>query len=557
MAEIVRMPKMSDTMEEGVIAKWHKKVGDQVKSGELMAEIETDKATMDYESYNEGTILYLGAKEGEPVKVDDVLAVVGKKGEDYQALLEGAGKSADDGGKAAPKESEAKPAAKEGEAKKEPSETKAESIDTSGIKAEIVLMPKMSDTMDEGVIAAWHKKVGDSVKSGELLAEVETDKATMEYESYNTGTLLHIGADAGQAVPVDGVLAIIGEKDADWETLLKAHKSKATAGKSDDGKKEEAPVKAEAGQRQAEPAKEESKVADTADSNGRIKASPLAKSMAKEKGYDISKITGTGDQGRVTKRDVENYKPSAAPAGDGKADKAIVLPAVVGEERYEDVPLSQMRKTIARRLSESKFTSPHFYLTMEINMDKAVAARKSINEVSPVKISFNDIVLKAAAAALRQHPDVNVSWLEDKMRKNQHIHIGVAVAVKDGLIVPVVRFADNKPLSHIAAEVKDLAQKAHDKKLQPADWEGSTFAISNLGMFGIEEFTAIINPPNACILAVGKIKETPVVKNGAIVPGNVMKVTLSCDHRAVDGATGSAFLQTLQGLLEDPVRILI
>lgn len=538
---------MSDTMEEGVIAKWHKKVGDQVKSGELMAEIETDKATMDYESYNEGTILYLGAKEGEPVKVDDVLAVVGKKGEDYKALLEGAGKSAADGGKAAPKESESK---------KEPAETKAESVDTSGIKAEIVLMPKMSDTMDEGVIAAWHKKVGDSVKSGELLAEVETDKATMEYESYNTGTLLYIGADTGQAVPVNGVLAIIGEKGADWETLLKAHKSKAAAGASDDGK-DEAPAKAEANQRQAEPVKETGNEADSSDSNGRIKASPLAKSMAKEKGYDISKITGTGDQGRVTKRDVENYKPSAAPAGEAKADRAIVLPAVVGEERFEDVGVSQMRKTIARRLAESKFTSPHFYLTMEIDMDKAVAARKSINEVSPVKISFNDIVLKATAAAIRQHPDVNVSWLGDKMRKNQHIHIGVAVAVKDGLIVPVVRFADNKPLSHIAAEVKDLAQKAHDKELQPSDWEGSTFAISNLGMFGIEDFTAIINPPNACILAVGKIKETPVVKNGAIVPGNVMKVTLSCDHRAVDGATGAAFLQTLQGLLEDPVRILI
>lgn len=539
---------MSDTMEEGVIAKWHKKVGDQVKSGELMAEIETDKATMDYESYNEGTILYLGAKEGEPVKVDDVLAVVGKKGEDYKALLEGAGKSADDGGKAAPKESEPK---------KEAVEKKTEAVDASGIKAEIVLMPKMSDTMDEGVIAAWHKKVGDSVKSGELLAEVETDKATMEYESYNTGTLLYIGADAGQAVPVNGVLAIIGEKGADWETLLKAHKSKEGAdGKAEAGK-EEAPAKAESGERQVEPVKETASVADSADSNGRIKASPLAKSMAKEKGYDISKITGTGDQGRVTKRDVENYKPSAAPSGEAKADKAVVLPPVVGEERSEDVGVSQMRKTIARRLSESKFSAPHFYLTMEINMDKAVAARKSINEVSPVKVSFNDIVLKATAAAIRQHPDVNVSWQGDKMRRNQHIHIGVAVAVKDGLMVPVVRYADNKSLSHIAAEVKDLAQKAQAKKLQPAEWEGNTFSISNLGMFGIEEFTAIINPPDACILAIGAIKETPIVKDGAIVPGNVMKVTMSCDHRAVDGATGAAFLQTLKGLLEDPVRILI
>lgn len=544
---------MSDTMEEGVIAKWHKKVGDQVKSGELMAEIETDKATMDYESYNEGTILYLGAKEGEPVKVDAVLAVVGKKGEDYKALLEGAGKSGDDGGKAAPKDEPKEAAAKES---KESEGAKSESVDTSGIKAEIVLMPKMSDTMTEGVIAAWHKKVGDNVKSGELLAEVETDKATMEYESYNTGTLLYMGAEEGKPVPVNGVLAIIGEKGADWETLLKAHKSKEGAGKkSEDGKdtKAEAPARTE----QTPPAKETSEAPSSAESNGRIKASPLARSMAKERGYDISRIKGTGDHGRVTRRDVENYKPSEAPASEGKAEKGVVLPAVVGEERFEDVGVSQMRKTIARRLAESKFSSPHFYLTMEINMDKAVAARKSINDVSPVKISFNDIVLKATATAIRQHPDVNVSWLGDKMRRNQHIHIGVAVAVKDGLIVPVVRFADNKSLSHIAAEVKDLAQKAHDKKLQPADWEGSTFTISNLGMYGIEEFTAIINPPDACILAIGGIKETPIVKNGAVVPGNVMKVTLSCDHRAVDGATGAAFLQTLKGMLEDPVRILI
>jgi pyruvate dehydrogenase E2 component (dihydrolipoamide acetyltransferase) len=537
------MPKMSDTMTEGVIAKWHKKVGDTVKSGELMAEIETDKATMDYESFNEGTVLYLGAQEGQGVQVNDVLAIVGKKGEDYTALLESAGKAAATGGKKGePKASSTAPV---------PSSTPAEvAIDTSGIKAEIVLMPKMSDTMTEGVIAAWHKKVGDQVKSGELLADVETDKATMEYESYNTGTLLYIGADAGKAVTVNGVLAIIGEKDADWKTLLKAHESKG----SDTAASAGAPEKKEAGKSSsAEPVKAEHS------SNGRIKASPLAKKLAKDKGYDIDKIQGSGDAGRITKRDVENYKPSAQPSAPaGKPAAApVVLPKVVGEESFEEVAVSQMRKTIAKRLAESKFSAPHFYLTMEINMDKAVEARKSINEVSPVKISFNDMVIKAAAAALRQHPDVNVSWLGDKMRKNHHVHIGVAVAVKDGLLVPVIRFADNKSLSHIAVEVKDLAQKAHDKKLQPSDWEGSTFTISNLGMFGIEEFTAIINPPDACILAVGGIKETPIVKNGQIVPGNVMKVTLSCDHRAVDGAVGSAFLKTLKGLLEDPVRILI
>jgi pyruvate dehydrogenase E2 component (dihydrolipoamide acetyltransferase) len=531
MAEIVRMPKMSDTMAEGVIAKWHKKVGDQVKAGELMAEIETDKATMDYESFNEGTVLYLGAKEGQAVKVNDILAVVGKKGEDYQALLQGASQSADTGGSKA-------------EAPKAEVATSAtQTIDTSGIKAEIVLMPKMSDTMTDGVIAAWHKKIGDAVKSGELLAEVETDKATMEYESYNTGTLLYAGAEAGKAVPVNGVLAIIGEKGADWQTLLKAHQAKSVTSNQQPTTSTQLPAS------NLQP--------PVSNSNGRIKASPLAKKLAKDKGYDISKITGTGENGRVTRTDVENYKPGVASAKPGQSAAPVVLPKVVGEESFEEVPVSQMRKTIAKRLAESKFSAPHFYLTMEINMDKAIEARKSINEVSPVKISFNDMVIKAVAAALRQHPDVNVSWLGDKMRKNHHVHIGVAVAVKDGLLVPVVRFADNKSLSHIAVEVKDLAQKAHDKKLQPSDWEGSTFTISNLGMFGIEEFTAIINPPDACILAVGGIKETAIVKNGQLVPGSVMKVTLSCDHRAVDGAVGSAFLKTFKGLLEDPVRILI
>ena len=550
MAEIIRMPKMSDTMTEGVIAKWHKKVGDTVKSGELMAEIETDKATMDYESFNSGTVLYLGAKEGEAVSVNDVLAVVGNKGEDYQALLAGEGKSADNGSKKSEGSAEGK-SAKGQEAPASKQTETAVAVDTTGIKAEIVLMPKMSDTMLEGVIAAWHKKPGDTVKSGDLLAEIETDKATMEYESYNNGTLLYLGAEAGKSIPVNGVLAIIGEKDADWKTLLKAHEGKGSG-------QQAGPQKAE-GQQQPQP---EEKSADTTvshGSNGRIKASPLAKKLAKDKGIDIAQIPGSGDHGRITKRDVENFKAAekkAAPK-EGKAAAPVALPKVVGQESFEEVTVSQMRKTIAKRLAESKFTAPHFYLTMEINMDKAVEARKSINELSPVKISFNDIVIKAVAAALRQHPDVNVSWLGDKIRRNHHIHVGVAVAVKEGLLVPVIRFADNKSLSHIAAEVKDLAQKAHDKKLQPSDWEGSTFTISNLGMFGIEEFTAIINPPDACILAVGGIKETPIVKNGQIVPGNIMKVTLSCDHRVVDGAVGSAFLKTLKGLLEDPVRILI
>jgi pyruvate dehydrogenase E2 component (dihydrolipoamide acetyltransferase) len=535
MAEIVRMPKMSDTMTEGVVAKWHKKVGDSVKSGELMAEIETDKATMDYESFSTGTVLYLGVEEGKAVAVNGVLAIVGNKGEDFSALLASAGAAA------APAAAQAQSGGT-AVAVAAPAVT---AVDTSHIKAEIVLMPKMSDTMTEGVIAAWHKKVGDAVKSGELLAEIETDKATMEYESYNTGTLLYIGANAKEAIQVNDVLAIIGEKDADWKTLLQATQAKGSAPAT-------APTVAPTPVAAA-PAATASNGSAT---NGRLKASPLAKMLAKEKGYDITKIAGTGEQGRITKRDIENFKPGAAPAKAGAAP-AVALPAVVGQESFEEVAVSQMRKTIAKRLAESKFTAPHFYLTMEINMDKAIEARKSMNEISPVKISFNDMVIKAVAAALRQHPDVNVSWLGDKIRKNHHVHIGVAVAVKDGLLVPVVRFADNKSLSHIATEVKDLAQKAHDKKLQPSDWEGSTFTISNLGMFGIEEFTAIINPPDACILAVGGIKETAIVKNGQLVPGSVMKVTMSCDHRAVDGAVGSAFLKTLKGLLEDPVRILI
>jgi pyruvate dehydrogenase E2 component (dihydrolipoamide acetyltransferase) len=473
------------------------------------------------------------------VQINGVLAVVGNKGEDFAALLTGSKTAAAEGAKTEAPKVETATAVAEA------------AIHTSGIKAEIVLMPKMSDTMNEGVIAAWHKKVGDSVKTGELLAEVETDKATMEYESYNNGTLLYIGAKEKEAVAVNGVLAIIGDKAADWQTLLKAHQAKGAA-----------PAKVSA------PVAAETKSATTtapveaAATNGRIKASPLAKKMAGDLGFDISKIQGTGEGGRVTKHDVETFKPSATPSaatsGTAKSSAApVVLPQVVGQESFEEVAVSQMRKTIARRLAESKFSAPHFYLTMEINMDKAIEARKSMNEISPVKISFNDMVLKATASALRQNPDVNVSWLGDKMRKNHHIHIGVAVAVKDGLVVPVVRFADNKSMSHIAVEVKDLAQKAQDKKLQPSDWEGSTFTISNLGMFGIEDFTAIINPPDACILAVGGIKETAIVKNGQLAVGNVMKVTLSCDHRAVDGAVGAAFLKTLKGLLEDPVRILI
>ena len=546
MAEVIRMPKMSDTMEEGVIASWLKKEGDEVSSGDILAEVETDKATMELESYQDGFLLYVGVKEKESVPVDGILAVIGEKGEDFKSLLEES--SSTNGSVAA---SESAPVAEAA-----PSSDSAP-IDTSNINASVIRMPKMSDTMEEGVIASWLKKVGDAVESGDILAEVETDKATMELEAYEDGTLLYTAVDAGNGVAVDGVIAIIGEEGADYNALLEAEKSGGANAAVEAAPA--APVaEPSSSQESAAPVQETASVS----SNGRIKASPLAKKIASDKGIDLAAVSGTGPEGRIVKKDVENFTPSAAPAAATETKAAVQstpvqLPKVVGEEHSENVELSQMRKAIARRLSESKFSAPHFYLTMEINMDNAIAARKSMNEVAPVKISFNDLVIKATAAALRKHPNINVSWAGDHLVRHDHIHIGVAVAIPDGLIVPVVRFADNKSLSHISAEVKELAQKAKDKKLQPEEFSGNTFTISNLGMFGIDEFTAIVNPPDACIMAVSGIKETVIVKNGEMKPGNVMKVTMSCDHRAVDGAVGAAFLVTFKELLEDPVRILI
>ncbi|OOG77257.1 pyruvate dehydrogenase complex dihydrolipoamide acetyltransferase [Algoriphagus sp. A40] len=552
MAEIIRMPKMSDTMEEGVIAAWLKKVGDTVKPGDILAEVETDKATMELESYEEGVLLYIGVQEKDSVPVNGVIAIIGEKGEAYEHLLSGSAAPAE------AKKEESKPEAKVAEPAKSSDSAKteapAEKIDTSSINATVITMPKMSDTMQEGTIATWLKKVGDTVKSGEIIAEVETDKATMELESYEDGVLLYIGVEAGNSVSVDGVIAVIGEKGADYQTLLKANQG---------GSKAAAPTEVK-----VEPvveAKVEVPVAaaapiTTAVPNGeRVKASPLAKKMAEDKGVDIRLVNGSGEGGRIVKRDVETFVPSAAPVA-ATAPTIAATPAsapVVGQESFREEKVSQMRKVIAKRLAQSKFGAPHFYLTMEINMDKAIEARKSMNEISPVKISFNDMVIKASAAALRQHPKVNSSWLGDKIRYNDHIHIGMAVAVEEGLLVPVIRFADSLSLSQISTQAKTLGGKAKTKELQPKDWEGNTFTISNLGMFGIDEFTAIINPPDACILAVGGIKETVIVKDGQMKIGNIMKVTLSCDHRVVDGSVGSAFLITLKSLLEDPVRILI
>jgi len=523
-----------------------------VKSGDILAEVETDKATMELESYEDGTLLYIGVKEKEAAPVDGIIAIIGKKGENIDGLLKDV-KSGGAGNGAAEKAAESATPAPAASAP-------AEKIDTSGIKATVVTMPKMSDTMTEGVIASWLSKVGDTVKAGDIIAEVETDKATMELESYEDGTLLYIGVEAGSSVPVDGVIAIIGEKGADYKTLLKAHEAGAGSAPAEESAPQAASAPASTSSAPAAPS--QAATADHSSDNGRIKISPLAKKMAEDKGYDIRQIAGSGDGGRIVRKDVESFSPSAQPsapaAAPGKEAPKVVLPSIVGEESFEDVPVSQMRKVIAKGVSDSKFTAPHFYVTMEINMDKAIEARGSLNDISPVKISFNDMVVKAAAAALRLHPDVNVSWRGDKIRMNKHIHVAVAMAIPpDGLLMPVVRFADNKSLSHISAEIKEFGQKAKAKKLQPTDWEGATFSISNLGMFGVDEFTAILNAPASCILAVGGIKETAIVKNGQLVPGNIMKVTLTCDHRAVDGAMGAAFLQTLKKFLEDPIKLLV
>ncbi|RKE43384.1 pyruvate dehydrogenase complex dihydrolipoamide acetyltransferase [Sphingobacterium detergens] len=542
MAEVVRMPKMSDTMTEGVIAKWHKNVGDKVNSGDLVAEIETDKATMDFESYQEGTLLYIGPKEGEAVAIDAVIAVLGEPGEDFQALLSGDAPAAEK----APEKTEEKNT----EEVSTP-ESSASTVTAEELGCTVITMPLLSDTMKEGVIAQWNFKVGDTIKSDDAIADVETDKATMEVTAYADGTLLYVGLEAGEAAKVNDIIAIVGPAGTDITPLLNQKSAPAKAETAEAPKADSAPTATAA------------PVASATNDDARVKASPLARKIAKDKGINLSDIKGSADGGRIVKKDVESFVPAAAkPATTAAAaapateTKAITLPTYVGEERYTEKPVNQMRKTIARRLAESLFTAPHFYLTVSIDMDNAMVARAQINEIAPVKVSFNDIVVKAVAVALKKHPAVNSSWQGDKIRFNEHTNIGVAMAVEDGLLVPVVRFADGKSLSHISAEVKDFAQKAKAKKLQPADWEGSTFTVSNLGMFGIDEFTSIINSPDGAILSVGAIQAVPVVKNGAVVPGNVMKVTLGCDHRVVDGATGAAFLQTLKALVENPVRLL-
>lgn len=551
MAEIINMPRLSDTMEEGTVATWLKKVGDKVEEGDILAEIETDKATMEFESFHEGTLLHIGVQEGETTKVDELLAIIGEEGEDISELLNGS---------VSESKSEDKKEDVDIQSDSEESEDNSMTQNDSNESSEktelpdgvtVVTMPRLSDTMEEGTVATWLKKVGDTVEEGDILAEIETDKATMEFESFQSGTLLYVGLNEGESAKVDALLAIIGPAGTDVSSIAKNFK---VSGASD--KKEEAPkAEAKKEENRTESPKEETKKEvksepSTSSSNGRLFISPLAKKMAEERGINISQVNGSGENGRIVKRDIENYQPTSAAAAVGKF-------VATGQEDFDEVPNSNMRKAIAKNLAKSKFTAPHYYLNVEFDMDNAIAFRAQYNTLPDTKISYNDMVVKACALALKQHPQVNSQWFDDKMRMNNHVHIGVAVAVPDGLVVPVVKFANEQSLPQINAAVKDFAGRARNKKLSLDEMEGSTFTISNLGMFGIESFTSIINQPNSAILSVGAIIQKPVVKNGQVVPGNTMKLSMACDHRTVDGATGAEFLLTLKGYIENPVTMLV
>jgi pyruvate dehydrogenase E2 component (dihydrolipoamide acetyltransferase) len=539
MAIIVNMPRLSDTMEEGVVAKWLKKVGDKVEEGDILAEIETDKATMEFESFNEGTLLHIGVQEGETSPVDVLLAIIGDEGEDISGILNGV---------------IAEEHSKEASQEETISKTAATSI-PDGVN--VIAMPRLSDTMEEGTVASWLKNVGDNVEEGDILAEIETDKATMEFESFYEGVLLYVGIAEGESAKVDSLLSIIGPKGTDVSSIVAAHKEGDLTSNNSKIDSKTATVEA------IETIENTPETSSTANTGGRIFASPLAKKIAKDKGINLSEVKGTGENGRIVKRDVENYTPSSTPSEipttvskpeQSSAPLAAYTP--VGEESFEYIANSQMRKVIAKRLGESKFTAPHYYLTIELDMDNAIASRKTINSLPETKVSFNDMVVKACAMALKKHPKVNTSWNGDTTRYSNHIHVGVAVAVDDGLLVPVLKFTDQMSLTQIGGNVRDLAGKARNKKIAPNEMEGSTFTISNLGMFGIQEFTSIINQPNSAILSVGAIEQKPVVKEGQIVVGNTMKVTLACDHRTVDGATGAQFLQTVRAYIENPVTML-
>ncbi len=558
MATVINMPRLSDTMTEGTVATWLKKVGDTIKEGDILAEIETDKATMEFESFNSGTLLHIGIEAGQSAPVDSLLAIIGKEGEDISSLLTVApAQKAEVVVEKSEEKTEEKPT-DAAQVVKENTAPKTASL-PAGVK--VITMPRLSDTMTTGTVATWLKKVGDEVKEGDILAEIETDKATMEFESFNSGTLLFIGIQEGESAPVDSVLAIIGPAGTDVARIAE------NFGKGESSETAKAVSNTDEPSKVTAPASQQTTTQEksTSSSTERIFASPLAKQIASAKGINIADIKGSGENGRITKSDVESFTASAqvtAPSAQPTAEKLQATTSVTpfvpsGEQFSEKIPNSTMRKVIAKRLSESIFTAPHFYLTIEVNMDEAIKSRATINTIPDTKVSFNDMVIKACAMALKKHLKVNSQWADDAITINHHINIGVAVAVEDGLVVPVLKFTDQMSLSQIGASVKDMAGRAKNKKLQPAEMEGSTFTVSNLGMFGITEFTSIINQPNSAILSVGAIVEKPVVKNGQIVVGNTMKVTLACDHRTVDGATGAQFLQTLRIFLENPVTMLV
>ncbi|RMA57141.1 pyruvate dehydrogenase complex dihydrolipoamide acetyltransferase [Ulvibacter antarcticus] len=558
MAEVINMPRLSDTMEEGTVATWLKKVGDKINEGDILAEIETDKATMEFESFHDGILLHIGIQEGNTAPVDTLLAIIGEKGEDISALVSGGGKSSESSSEAK-KEAAAptKDAVDTKSAKEVANTSEAKEKNTNDLPkgVEVITMPRLSDTMTEGTVATWLKKEGDLIEEGDILAEIETDKATMEFESFYNGTLLKIGIKEGESAAVDSLLAIVGPKGTDVSGITGSLKKDTASTKSEEKESSATSKAANTSEEKNTTTKEDKstpQLAKTAD-GGRIFVSPLAKKMAEDKGINLTHVTGSGENGRIVKSDIENYQPQAQASGQA----ATAAYVATGEESFEEIKNSQMRKTIAKRLGESKFTAPHYYLTVELDMDHAMAVRKSINEDPDVKISFNDMVVKACAMALRKHPKVNSQWTTDSTRIAKHIHVGVAVAVDEGLLVPVLKFADQMTFSQIGANVKELAGKARNKKITPAEMEGSTFTVSNLGMFGIKEFTSIINAPNSAILSVGTIVEKPVVKDGAIVVGNTMTVTLACDHRTVDGATGAQFLQTLKKYIENPVSMFV
>lgn len=547
MAIVVNMPRLSDTMEEGTVASWLKNVGDRVEEGDILAEIETDKATMEFESFNEGTLLHIGVQEGETTKVDELLAIIGEEGEDISELINGTTTN-----QVVENETPTIEDVSVKENEPAPETTAAVELPEGVV---VITMPRLSDTMEEGTVASWLKNVGDFVQEGDILAEIETDKATMEFESFNEGTLLYTGLAVGETAKVDDLLAIIGPEGTDVNAVADNFTAFSAASKpveetTPQPKVIETPKTAVVEKEVVSEPKAETPVVNS--TNGRIFISPLAKKIAEEKGIPLHQVQGSGENGRIIKRDVEDFTPAAA-----TATNSVAKFVATGQEDFDEIKHSQMRKVIAKRLGESKFSAPHYYLAVEFDMDNAIAFRQQFNSIPDTKISFNDIVVKACALALRQHPQVNSQWFDDKMKLNNHVHIGVAVAVEDGLVVPVVKFANEQSLPQIGSAVRDFAGRARNKKLTPQEMEGSTFTISNLGMFGIESFTSIINQPNSAILSVGSIVQKPVVKNGQIVVGNTMKLTLACDHRTVDGATGAAFLQTLKGFIENPVTMLV